>query len=129
MLVSGFLHGVWHLPLILMTPFYHSSGNRLIVVTLFLLTMTAAGVFYGYLRLKSGSIWPAALAHSAFNTFWETFMAWTLAAASPLALEYLAGESGLITLVGVVVMAGWLVYRVNRPVRPVPVDPLLAASH
>src|SRR5215212_2686743 len=73
LLVSGLLHGIWHLPLMLMTPFYHGSGNRLIVVVLFLLTMTAAGVFYGYLRLKSASVWPAALAHSAFNTFWATF--------------------------------------------------------
>ena len=129
LLVSGLLHGIWHLPLMLMTPFYHGSGNRLLVVVLFLLTMTAAGVFYGYLRLKSASVWPAALAHSAFNTFWETLMAWTVAIGSPLALEYLAGESGIITLVGVIVMAVWLVYRFKRPVRPVSVDPLLAASH
>jgi membrane protease YdiL (CAAX protease family) len=119
LLVSGFLHGVWHLPLMLLTPFYHGAGNYWIIVPLFLLTMTAAGVFYGYLRLTSASVWPAALAHSAFNTFWLTFMALTLPAASPLALEYLAGESGIITLVGVVVMAGWLLYRFNRPVRPV----------
>jgi uncharacterized protein len=129
LLLSGLLHGIWHLPLILMTPFYHGVGNPLIIVPLFLLTMTAAGVFYGYLRLKSGSVWPPALAHSAFNTFWATFTALTLPAAWPLALEYLAGESGILTLGGVVVMASWLVYRFNRPVLPLPVDTLPAASH
>jgi uncharacterized protein len=127
--LSGFLHGVWHLPLMLMTPFYHGAGNHLLIVPLFLLTMTAAGVFYGYLRLKSASVWPAALAHSAFNTFWVTFTALTLPVASPLALEYLAGESGILTLVGVVVMASWLVYRFTQSTRSLPVDPVLAASH
>ena len=128
LLISGLLHGIWHLPLMLMTPFYHGSGNRLIVVTLFLLTLTAAGIFYGYLRLQSGSVWPAALAHGAFNTFWGMFTALTVAVGLPLTLEYLAGETGLFTLVGVVVMMGWLLYRMDRTMLPVPADPLLAAS-
>src|SRR3954470_21294259 len=48
MLLTGFLHGVWHLPLMLLSPYYHAEGNRWIVVTLFVLTLTAAGLFYGY---------------------------------------------------------------------------------
>jgi uncharacterized protein len=111
LLVSGLLHGIFHLPLMLMTPFYHDSGNRLIVVVLFLLTMTVAGVVYGYLRLNSGSIWPVALAHGAFNTFWWQFASLTVAAAAPLLLDYLAGESGVLSLIGLVLVAGWLVYR------------------
>ena len=59
MLVTGFLHGVWHLPVMLLTPFYHGLGNRFIVVPLFLLSITVAGVFYGYLRLTSDSVWPS----------------------------------------------------------------------
>jgi len=31
-LLTGLLHGIFHLPLILLTPFYHSAGNKLIVV-------------------------------------------------------------------------------------------------
>lgn len=119
LLLSGFLHGVWHLPLILLTPFYHSAGNPWIVVPFFLLTLTAAGVFYGYLRLTSASTWPAALAHGAFNTFWNQFSLVTVAAGSPLLLEYLAGESGLLTLLGAAVMGVYLVYRLNRTTTPV----------
>lgn len=114
LLLSGLLHGLWHLPLILLTPFYHASGNRLIVVTLFLLTLTVAGVLYGYLRLTSGSVWPVALAHGALNTFWFQFSALTVAASSPLLLEYLAGESGLLSLLGAALLAGWLLYRWQR---------------
>lgn len=113
MLLSGLLHGVWHLPLIFFTPFYHSEGNRWIVVGLFLATFTIAGAIYGYLRLTTASVWPAALAHSAHNTFWDIFVTFTVTS-SPLATEYLAGESGLLTIIGYAVVAGWLVYRLNK---------------
>lgn len=36
----GFLHGVWHLPLMLLTTAYNPAGNRLIVVPLFLAVLT-----------------------------------------------------------------------------------------
>jgi membrane protease YdiL (CAAX protease family) len=98
---------------LLLTPFYHGLGNRWIVVPLFLLTLTAAGMFYGYLRLITDSVWPAALAHSSFNAFWDLFSRLTIAV-SPLALEYFAGETGVFTLVGTAVVSGWLVYRLDR---------------
>lgn len=121
MFLSGLLHGIWHLPLLLFTPFYHSEGNRFIVIVLFLATLTIAGALYGYLRLTTASVWPAALAHSAHNTFWEIFSAFTVTT-SPLATEYLAGESGLLTLMGYGLVAGWLLYRLSpRPeVTPAP---------
>jgi len=113
LLLSGLLHGIWHLPLLLLTPYYHNDGNRLIVVSLFLLTLTVSGVFYGYLRLTSGSIWPSTLAHSAFDTFWTFFTQFTVAS-SPLALEYLARASGILTLIGTAPVAAWLVSRLRQ---------------
>jgi membrane protease YdiL (CAAX protease family) len=118
MLLTGFLHGVWHLPVMLFTPFYHGLGDRFIVVSLFLLSITAAGVFYGYLRLTSNSIWPVAIAHRAVNTFWDQFTTLTIPV-SPLALEYLAGESGVFTLIGIIVIAYWLLSRLNQQQAPV----------
>ncbi|MCC6456016.1 MAG: CPBP family intramembrane metalloprotease [Caldilineaceae bacterium] len=128
LLLSGFLHGVYHLPLMLMTPYYHGSGNRTIVIFLFLATMTAAGVIYGYLRLTTESTWPAAVAHNVFNTVWYTFASITVAAASPVLLEYLAGESGVLTLIGVVVVAIWLIDRLNRQEQPAAVKRLAPAG-
>lgn len=100
LLLSGCLHGCWYLPLMLLTPYYHGDGSRWLIIPRFLLTLTAAGVFYGYLRLTSHSLWPVAVAHGAFNTLWGQFAALTTAGAAPLRLAYLAGESGLLTLVG-----------------------------
>ena len=117
LLLSGLLQGIWHLPIILLTPFYHGSGDRWTVTVLFLLTLTAAGVFYGYLRLTTDSVWPAALAHGAFNMFWTTFTSVTIAVGSADVLEYWAGESGVITLVEVALVAAWLIYRLQRQPR------------
>jgi len=111
-LISGLLHAIWHLPLIFLTPFYHSDGNRLIVTLLFLLTLTAAGVIYGYLRLTYDSLWPAAILHRAVNVYWSVFAAFTLAS-SPLAREYLGGESGLLTLLPTAILAGWCLMRLH----------------
>jgi membrane protease YdiL (CAAX protease family) len=114
LLTSGLLQGIWHLPLLFWTPFYHASGDRWTVTALFLLTLTAAGVFYGYLRLTSNSVWPAALAHGAFNMYWTTFAAMTVAVTSADVLEFWAGESGVITLIQVLLAAAWLIYRLRQ---------------
>ncbi len=111
-LVSGLLHALWHLPLIFLTPYYHSEGNLLLVTPLFVLTLTAAGVIYGYLRLTYASLWPAVILHGAFNAYWGVLAAMT-AAASPLAAEYLGGESGLLTLIPTALLAGWLLRRLS----------------
>jgi len=115
LMVTGLLHGIWHLPVLLLTPFYHSGGNLLIIVPLFLLTLTAAGVVFGYLRLAADSVWPAALMHNTWNSIWETLAGLTVAN-SVLATEYLAGESGVLTLFGVVIVAGILMYVWGRKV-------------
>ncbi len=113
MIVVGFLHGVWHLPLILLTDLYHPTGNKLYVVPLFLATLTLAGVFYGYLRLTSASIWPVAIAHAAVNTFWS--VAGKLSeASSPFVEEYVGGESGIVMIVGLLILAPQLSRRLRR---------------
>ncbi len=116
LLLSGLLHGLWHLPLILLTPYYHSIGNLLITLPLFLATLTLAGVFYGWLRLTTGSVWPAAIAHRALNVFWNRLAAITVTT-SPLLVEYLAGEAGLLTLIGVAIVAGVLLARLEASSR------------
>ena len=121
LLLSGLLHAIWHMPILLLTPYYHDAGNLLIVVPLFLATLTLAGVFYGHLRLTTESVWPSTLAHGAFNTFWSTFTAFTVTA-SPLALEYLAGETGILPLTATAVVAGWVLYGLNQPMSKVRVQ-------
>jgi membrane protease YdiL (CAAX protease family) len=113
LVVSGLLFGLWHFPLMLLTPVYPILGSWLIIGPIVLLTLTAAGVFYGYLQLTSKSVWPATLAHGAINTCFNMFKMFTVAS-SPLALGYLAGETGVLTLVGSALAAGVILYRLRQ---------------
>jgi membrane protease YdiL (CAAX protease family) len=112
MLIVGFLHGVWHLPLLMTTDYYH-AGSLVIVVPLFLITLTLAGVFYGYLRVWSGSVWPVALAHGAVNSGWN-FTNDLSTNKSPLVSEYIGGESGLMMIAGLLVIAAVIARYMKR---------------
>jgi uncharacterized protein len=95
-LVVGFIHGLFHLPLMLLTTTYNSVGNRAVMSTTMVLTLTVAGVFYAWLKDRSGTVWPVTVAHGAVNTFIDG--AGLFLVVSPLALAYTAGETGLVTL-------------------------------
>jgi uncharacterized protein len=99
MLIVGFLHGVWHMPILLTTDYYHSTGNPWLVAPLFLITLTLAGIFYGFLRTWTGSVWPVAIAHAAANTAWN-ISSQVSQTKSPAVLEYVGGESGVIMIAG-----------------------------
>jgi membrane protease YdiL (CAAX protease family) len=100
------------MPIIFLTPFYHPDGNRWIIVPLFLTVFTIGGMLYGYLRLTTNSVWPATLAHAAHNYFWELLTSLTVAT-SPVAAEYLAGESGILPIIGYGILAVWLLSRMS----------------
>ena len=51
------------MPLALLTPLL-PIGNPVIGLPLFYAAVVAGSFFYGYLRLASGSIWPASIAHA-----------------------------------------------------------------
>lgn len=112
---TGFLHGLWHMPLLLLAPFYHGGTTPLLVVPLFLLTFTLAGSVYGFLRIASGSIWPVALMHRSVNTWWDHLDAATIAG-TPLQRELPAGESGLgvIGMLGVITLILMWAWRGRR---------------
>jgi membrane protease YdiL (CAAX protease family) len=107
--VVGFVHGLFHLPLILLTTTYDSVGSRWVVAPMVVLIVTAAGVLYAWLRDRSGSVWPVALAHATVNVVLDG--AGLVVAVTPVALAYTAGESGVATLAAVVGLAALLLVR------------------
>lgn len=113
LVLGGLMFGLWHFPLMLLTPVYPILGSWLVVGPIVLATLTAAGVFYGFLQLTGGSVWPATLAHGAVNTAFKMFGLITVTA-SPLALEYLAGERGVLTLIITALGAAWLINRLRQ---------------
>ena len=64
--LSGLVWATWHMPLILLTAVF-PVGNKLISLPLFYGTVVAASFVYGYLRIYTGSVWPASIAHAVHN--------------------------------------------------------------
>jgi membrane protease YdiL (CAAX protease family) len=121
--VTGFMHGLFHLPLICIASTYDTGGSRWIVAPAAVVTITAGGVFYAWLRDRSGSIWPVAVAHNSVNTVFD-MGASLVVASSPASLAYVAGETGFATMGACVVMAVVVLKRAKvwqTPAAPAPV--------
>ncbi|GAB3591259.1 hypothetical protein GCM10027446_08590 [Angustibacter peucedani] len=126
--VTGFAHALFHLPLILLATTYDAVGSRWVVAPVVVVTVTAAGVFYAWLRDRSGTAWSPAVGHGVANV---TFDLGLVAVASTTAgsLDTVAGESGFATL-GVVVVAAVVLLARARVWRSRPaVEPVDAPAH
>jgi uncharacterized protein len=106
-LITGACHAVFHLPLLVLTTTYQSAGNRWIIVPMVMVTLTMAGVWYAWLRTWSGSIWPVTVSHAGFNTIVEALGAAAIVT-SPAALAYVTTETGVVTMLLLVGVAGAL---------------------
>jgi membrane protease YdiL (CAAX protease family) len=114
-LITGFVHGCFHLPLILIATTYDEFGARWFVAPMVVAVLTMGGVFYAYLWDRTHSVWPVSMAHGSINIAFG----WGAAAVvgSQTDLAYVAGESGAATLlvvglVGVAFLARAKVWRV-----------------
>jgi CAAX protease family protein len=108
--LSGLVFATWHMPLILLTPVF-PVGNKVISLPLFYGTVVAASFVYGYLRLYTGSVWPASLAHAVHNAAWGALGAFTATSYPVIVNKYLVGDYGILILVGAVIGAIWLSRR------------------
>jgi membrane protease YdiL (CAAX protease family) len=111
--LSGLVFATWHMPLILLTPVF-PVGNKVISLPLFYGSVVAASFVYGYLRLYTGSVWPASLAHAVHNAAWGALGAFTVTSYPVIVNKYLVGDYGLLILVGAVIGAIWLNRRLMR---------------
>src|SRR5215218_3776854 len=101
LLLVGLVWGTWHMPLYYFVAKLFPVGNVLLFVPLFYGTIVAASFFFGYLRIYTGSIWPASIAHAVHNTAWSTLGAFTVTASPVLVNLYLVGDYGILILIGV----------------------------
>lgn len=65
-LAHGAIWGIWHAPLILLIS-YNYPGHPVAGVFLFVVSTTLGGILLAWLRLASGSIVPAVIAHASLN--------------------------------------------------------------
>ena len=108
--LTGFAHGLFHLPLILLATTYDTEGPQWVAAPMAVLTITAAGVFYAWLWDRSGSPWAVAIGHSAANIAFDLGFA-AVASRTSTSLALVAGETGVATFAVVVALAVVLLKR------------------
>ena len=72
-LISGGIWAIWHYPMFMVSDYYRSS-HVWYSLACFTTLLLAASVICTWLRLKSGSIWPAVMLHAANNLFVQDVM-------------------------------------------------------
>ena len=106
LLLSGIVWAGWHLPLIL-GGVYASGLHPVASAGLFCITIPALGFLLARVRLASGSIWPAIVGHSAWNTTIQGIFDFSTVP-DPSALW--VGESGVLVALASAAFA-WLLVR------------------
>jgi membrane protease YdiL (CAAX protease family) len=101
-LISGAIWAVWHMPLILFAD-YHGGAPLWFALACFTIMIVSLSFDFAWLRLRSGSLWPAALLHASHNLFIQQVF-------DPLTQDtgttaYLVGEFGLALAIAAIVVA------------------------
>src|SRR5215203_149735 len=110
LLVVGLVWATWHMPLYYFVAKLFPVGNVLFFLPLFYGTIVAASFFFGYMRIYTGSIWPASIAHAVHNAAWESLAAFTVTSSPVLVNFYLVGDYGILIVIGVAIGAIWVGY-------------------
>ncbi len=115
-LITGIIWSVWHFPLIIYGV-YLAKMAMAPQLLLFLLGVTAVTFIISWLRLKSGSVWPAILFHASHNLYIQWLFDPLTTETSSLS-KYVVGESGIpLTIVFVVLAVVFWRLRKRLPQR------------
>ena len=99
-LISGFIWGIWHLPILLFAD-YNSGTPSWYALSCFMVLIVSMGFVYAWYRLKSGNLWTAVILHASHNLFIQRVF-------TPLTLDtgntsYYKGEFGIVLpIIGIV---------------------------
>jgi membrane protease YdiL (CAAX protease family) len=101
-LLSGAIWSVWHMPLILFAD-YHSGAPMGVALVCFIVMAIGMSFAFAWLRLRSGSLWPAALMHASHNLFIQQVF-------DPLTKDtgitaYITGEFGIALAIMAILVA------------------------
>lgn len=113
LLLSGLVWGVWHAPLVLLG--YNYGTISPLGVVMMSITTILVGVLFGWLRMRSASVYPSAFAHGALNASGGTLLAAFVPTAAGIAPSVLGWVGWLLV---VVVIGALVATRSLRWARP-----------
>jgi membrane protease YdiL (CAAX protease family) len=131
-LLSGVIWAGWHFPLIIGAD-YNGGTPPWYSVLCFAVMVVAMGFPFAWLRLRSGSVWPAAVLHASHNLFVQAFFDRVTVDTGPT--KWITGEFGAGLALAFIAL-GWifwhsrgsLVLPNDSAVRPVASPPLVETA-
>jgi membrane protease YdiL (CAAX protease family) len=124
-LLSGVIWVIWHLPLILFTD-YNNSTPAWFAVTCFAALAIEFSFVSAWLRLKSGSLWPAVVLHASHNLFIKNIF--TPLTGNTGITAYIIDEFG-VALVFALVLAALYVWHRRFEVSAMVLTPEARGAH
>lgn len=106
----GLVWAFWHLPLIASGDFYQTD-NALLMALIYGLGIIAMSFVFSELRVRSGSVWVAAIAHAAHNFFLQfafPVLLLTVPGSHSELWDMVAGDTGLC--IAVLYIATYIVF-------------------
>jgi membrane protease YdiL (CAAX protease family) len=103
-LIGGLIWAVWHFPGLLWAG-YEAGTPPLYEMACFTVMVTATTFVLGWLRLKSGSLWPCAVLHGSHNLFVQHIYDGMTATSGPVL--YVTTEFGCALAIAVTLVAIW----------------------
>lgn len=115
-LFSGVIWAAWHLPGILSGNYGASEIPLWFRLTCFSILVISGAVILAWIRLESGSVWPAVIFHATHNGVIQMFFERITLPAEHTA--YFAGEFGIALAVSSAIVA-WYFFRKDSELRTI----------
>ena len=106
---GGVIWSAWHLPGILSGTYGAESTPLFLRLLCFAAMVVSTAVMLAWLRMKSGSIWPAVIFHATHNSVIQSFF--DRITADTGSTKYFTGEFGIAMVPFVVVIAWYFLKR------------------
>ena len=111
--VSGVIWAAWHVPIIAFAD-YNAGTPMWYALPCFGIMVVSLAIPMAWLRLRSGSVWPAAILHATHNLFVQGFFDRVTVDTGPT--RWLTGEFGAALMITIGATA-WLFWRARDAVR------------
>jgi membrane protease YdiL (CAAX protease family) len=105
-LLSGCIWAVWHYPGLLFAD-YNAGTRPVFALTCFTLMVIADSYILGWLRLKSGSLWTAAILHASHNLFIQAILDRMTAPVGRVLYVTTEFGAGLVLTIGAFALYFW----------------------
>jgi membrane protease YdiL (CAAX protease family) len=109
-LISGAIWAAWHVPLIVFAD-YNNGAPAWYSILCFAIMVVSMGIPFAWLRLRSGSVWPAAILHASHNLYVQGFFDRVTVNTGPT--QWLTSEFGAALALALALTA-WLFWRRRR---------------